>query len=238
MFYTTQTILDALCPYCDINKADISTEQTDWKGRAYRSDYVTLVKEPYIGFEVFEDGAIIVSYFTDHCHFDNDCNDDKTDATYIQEAIEFLICLFTKPIQCQKTYKGDQLRWERYRFADDEENFSSVLCYYPGTWRHWFSKKHIKVVTWRYDKTYHHFTTYYSKDSSTCTIDVLDINETFYLEILEKNGIFSFCILHLEHDDYTDADVWTPWEDTGISFFDTKEKAIEAAKKRIADFSE
>ncbi len=56
-----------------------------------------------------------------------------------------------------------------------------------------------------------------------------------YIEILEKNNVFTFRVMQKEVDDYENSffHYWCPVIDKGISFFDTKEKAIAEAMSII-----
>ena len=94
-------------PYVDVENLDISTENTDWKGRKYKADYVELDKKHDVGFEV-TDRSIIVFCFTAHQHFDN-YTTDENDTDYIGWAMEFLENLFTLPVRHIEKYKGTKL---------------------------------------------------------------------------------------------------------------------------------
>lgn len=69
-FETTTQLIDILKPHIVAGKITTSTENKAWKGRSYKSDYVTIDERNNVGFEVF-DNEIIVFYFTDHVHFEN-----------------------------------------------------------------------------------------------------------------------------------------------------------------------
>lgn len=151
----TNMLLDGLKQYIDLNTVKISTENTDWRNRKYKSDLVTLINEPSIGFEVFED-EIIVYYFTDHVHFSHD-NDSECD--YIKDAQIFLDRLFSLPIKKYEIKKGNKLLREKYTFLfpNDKEENTNTIVYSFGVLS-LFSKKITTIETWQFDKEKHTFT--------------------------------------------------------------------------------
>ena len=58
----TKDIIDALKPYINTSDFIISTENEDWRGRTYKSDFITIDSKNNVHFEVF-DNQIIVSFF-------------------------------------------------------------------------------------------------------------------------------------------------------------------------------
>ena len=62
-FEITNKLIDTIKPYMGNATLTISTDNKDWKGRDYKSDFVTLDKKNNVGFEVF-DNEIILFYFT------------------------------------------------------------------------------------------------------------------------------------------------------------------------------
>ena len=69
-FEITNELIDTIKPYTENVTVKISTDNKDWKGRDYKSDFVTIDEKNNVGFEVF-DNEIIVFYFTDHYHFED-----------------------------------------------------------------------------------------------------------------------------------------------------------------------
>ena len=67
LYPETKHILDALGDIIDPRHISIFTENTSWRGRPYRSDYVIIEQEHNIGFEVFHN-EIIACYFGDHTY--------------------------------------------------------------------------------------------------------------------------------------------------------------------------
>ena len=63
-FEITNELIDTIKPYTENATVTISTDNKDWKGRDYKSDFVTIDEKNNVGFEVF-DNEIIVFYFTD-----------------------------------------------------------------------------------------------------------------------------------------------------------------------------
>jgi hypothetical protein len=147
---TTEYILEKLKPYAKLDGIEISTENTDYKGRKHKSDYVCLNAEHNVGFEVY-DRAIIVFYFTDHRHFDN-YTEEEEDEEYIEWAVEFLIKLFTRKVRCLEIYKGKKLATEKYYFIKDADQE-----FIGGSWNGFitfinpFAKRTEKSTTWHYD---------------------------------------------------------------------------------------
>ena len=73
-YETTKELLEVIDQYIENANITISTENQDWKGEKYESDFVTIDEKNSVGFEVF-DNEIIVFYFTDHCHFEDYSSD-------------------------------------------------------------------------------------------------------------------------------------------------------------------
>jgi hypothetical protein len=114
-YKVTEKILNNIRPVCDLSNIFISTENKDWRGRTYKSDYVTIIKHHNIGFEV-SDNEIIVFFFTDYCHFEDYSSTNENDEDYTTRAIDFLTRLFTLPIRYVKVTKGKMVKREEYFF--------------------------------------------------------------------------------------------------------------------------
>ena len=85
-FEITNELIDTIKPYTENATITISTENNDWKGRAYKSDFITIDDKNNVGFEVF-DNEIIVFYFTDHYHFEDYSSElEDGDDDYIKRA--------------------------------------------------------------------------------------------------------------------------------------------------------
>ncbi len=232
-YITTEKILNALRPVCDLSNISITTENKDWKGRTYKSDYVTIIKTHNIGFEVF-DNEIIVFYFTGHCHFEDYSSTHKNDEDYISSAIDFLTKLFTLSIRYSKVTRGNKIKREEYFFVmqngQEESLAGPSLRLFGGNL---FIRKIATNLTWQYDKE--------SNDFINCTPKHIDpnaiYNETIrnniYFEIFENNGLFTYRIMKKDYDDYNGMFYWIDYSDGTKSIFDNKEKAIEAAKMKI-----
>ncbi len=154
-FEVTNELLEVLKPYTEKSSVSISTENEDWKGRPYQSDFVSIDEEHGVGFEVFDD-EIIVFYFGDHCHFENYTSElQDGEDEYTKQAKEFLVELFENRLKHQEIYRGKKLASDKYSFiySDDTEK------YIGGTW--WglvrflnpFAKKTEKTTIWRFDKS-------------------------------------------------------------------------------------
>lgn len=234
-FHTTQILLDTIKPYFDVDNIKLSATNKNWKCRPYQSDFVTLIDNQNVCFEVF-DNKITVSYFTDHTHFeDYSSNLNEDDPDYIQRAMEFLKQLFTLPIRRYNIYKGKKLSRDKYCFLMSD----GIEEYVGGTWYglckflNPFAKKRTEITTWQYDIGKKCFTTVLAWKSNPDATDTIIENEQCRIEIYEKNGVYTYWIYHLVFDDYYGYYFWAPKDDGTRSFFDTKEKAIADAKMKV-----
>lgn len=229
----TEKILNAIRPFCDLNDILISTENKDWRGRNYKSDYVTIIKRHNIGFEVF-DNEIIAFYFTDHCHFEDYSSTTEDDADYVTRAIDFLTRLFTLPIRYVKVTRGKRVKREEYFFVmqnGQEESMSGPCIRLFGG--NPFLRKITTKVNWQYDKTAGDFINYTPKHIDPDAICYVTVSDNIYFEIYERNAVFTYVIMKKDYDDYNEMFYWIAYDDGTKSMFDSKEKAIEAAKMQI-----
>jgi hypothetical protein len=146
----TQDLIDAIKPFCSLETLSISTENLDWKGRPYQSDWVNILKKHNICFEVFEN-EIIIQFFDDHVRFENWTSDDKTDRSYFSYAKEFLINLFTQPIRKVEVYRGNRLMRFKYMFImqdGKEESMAGTMCLH--LFSNPFSRKTTKETIVKY----------------------------------------------------------------------------------------
>lgn len=237
-FQTTQILLDDLNTYCNFENIKISTENTDWKGHPYTSDFVILIENQNIQFEVFE-SEIIIAYFTDHTHFE-DASFDLTEGApnYIQRAREFLKQLFTLPIRKYDTYKGKKLSCDKYYFllSDGTEEYVGGSRYGLCRRLNPFTKKRTEITTWQYDIVQKCFTTVLVWKDDPNAIDTVIENDQCRIEIYENKGVYTYRINHLEFDDDYGYYFWAPRDDGTRSFFDTKEKALSDAKTKVRIF--
>lgn len=100
-----------------------------------------------------------------------------------------------------------------------------------------FAKKRIKSTIWYFDKELKTFVNDPQIEPDSNTIEfAVNKDKTWYYEIHEKNGVFTYCTFKKEYSDYdgTYYFYWTPCYEHGKSLFDTKEKAIEQAKRQIS----
>jgi hypothetical protein len=160
----TNYLLDKISPYIDTDSVQIKTESTDWEGKKYQSDWVTIMEEPHISFEVFgEKDEIIVFFFTAHEHFDNyntptddesenDEGDDTGNTDYIESAASFLINLLTLPIRCRKKYDRKSQTDERYYFVHPKEEELIYDGFLEGIIPNPFGRKTKETITWRFNK--------------------------------------------------------------------------------------
>ena len=153
-FEITNELIDTIKPYMENATLTISTDKKDWKGRDYKSDFVTLDKKNNIGFEVF-DNEIIVFYFTDHHHFEDyssELEDGEDD--YIKRSKDFLTELFKNRIKYIEIYRGKKLATEKYYLIYSDNTEERI----GGTW--WglkrflnpFSKKTERTTIYKFNK--------------------------------------------------------------------------------------
>ena len=152
-FEITNELIDTIKSYTENATVTISTENKDWKGRNYESDFVTIDKKNNVGFEVF-DNEIIVFYFTDHYHFEDYSSELEDGDDYMKRAKNFLIELFENQIKYIEIYRGKKLATEKYYFVYSDNTEERI----GGTW--WglerflnpFAKKIEKITFYKFNK--------------------------------------------------------------------------------------
>ncbi len=227
----TAQLIEEIAPYIS-SECIVVKENKDWNVFPRVSDSVTVDEKHHVGFEVF-DREILIFYFSEHCRFVYADNDQDT---YLKRAKKFLTELLTLPICHVETYKGKKRVSEKYDivYSDWEGGtevggirYTHIRRFCP------FKRKSVKTTIWQYDKTKGIVTDKPLKKPSLDAIEVIAVNDTCYIEIFEKNGAFSYCIQKLEFDDYNDIYYWAPSDDKTLSLFDTKAKAVQAAKGKL-----
>lgn len=144
----TQYILDSISNLIDISKAEISTENLDYKGRKYISDFVILNKSDNIGFEVFED-EIRVFYLREHTHIGVIYGMKETEI--VEDAVDLIKKVLTSKLKYIQVFKGKKLLKESHYFLINDlwekqstTSYSLVNCINP------FAKKTIKETEWEF----------------------------------------------------------------------------------------
>ncbi len=237
-FENTTQLLEALKPFTENADITVSTENKDWKNRAYRSDLVTIDQENNVGFEVFPN-EIVVFFFTDHLHFeDYTCEPEKEQENYVERAKSFLLELFQYKIRHIEFYKGKTLLREKYYilYGDEREDtcigntsFGFLNSFNP------FAKKTSRTTTRQYDKTKGRFTTRTPEYIDPDAIETIDINDRCYIMIFKKRNTYTYTVMKSYFDDYFGKYYWAPASDVVLSGrYDTKEKAIQEAKEALA----
>lgn len=228
IYRETEQILDALLDVCELRHISISTENTDHRGRPYRSDLVVIESEHKIGFEVF-DHEIIAFYFNDHHHFEDytsDLSDDEPN--YIQRAIEFLRRFFTSPLQFLEKRKGRHIiRSEWFFLLPDGRKESIAGPWLERPFTNPFTKPSISLTNWYYNKFSGHF---YATVENDIVTKVIEARWDILLEIHQKGSSYTYSIMQWIFDDHEMDWFWTQ-ADHRVSLFDTEEKAIQAAKE-------
>ena len=161
-YETTAALLEVMKPYIGNAAVEISTDNKDWLGRDDRSDFVSIDPENSVGVQIYEN-AIIVFYFTDHYHFDDDaCDLAQGAADYIERAKAFLKDLFTCEIRHVECYRGRHLASEQYfmQYHDGREEEQIGNIWY-GLARpiSLFGKKSTHSTMWQFDPGKGVFTT-------------------------------------------------------------------------------
>ena len=148
----TEKILNKIQKICDLKNMTISTENKDWRGRTYKSDFVSLIPQHNTGFEVF-DNEIITFFFTAHRHFEDYTTVGEKEQDYVDRSVEFLEKLFKYPIQYVTVTKRNKMVREEY-FCLLEKGKKESLTGPSGPLFafSFFKKKITNVVYWKYDK--------------------------------------------------------------------------------------
>ena len=129
-FEITNELINTLKQYTENATITCSTDNKDWKGRDYKSDFVTINEKNNFGFEVF-DNEIIVFYFTDHYHFEDYSSDlEDGDDNYIKRAKGFIVELLENKIKYIQIYKGKKLATEKYYIVYSDNTEERI----GGTW--------------------------------------------------------------------------------------------------------
>ena len=233
-FKTTSDLLEALNQFIKNANIVISCENKDWKNRNYKSDFIMIDGKNNVGFEVF-DNEIIVFYFTDHCHFEDYSSNGEDN--YIKLAKDFLLELFQHQIQHIEFFKGKSQYLEKYYiiYRDGREaNYIGGAWFGLSRFINPFGKKTRKSTTWQYDKLKGYFTTRRSKNPAPDAIEVIDVNDDCYIEILKSHKVYTYSIMEIDFDDYFGMYYWAPAISvTPSGFYDTKENAIQAAMESL-----
>lgn len=224
-FDTIGFILNELSDY--LNNATVS----------YKDDLVWIDKKHNVGFEAF-DNEIIVFYFTDHEHFEDYTSEpEEGEAKYVERALEFLKELLICPVRHVEYYKGRTLAKEKYFFI--KENGEEE--YFGGTWFglssfiNPFAKKSMQSITWLFDRKKGEFVNSYPRpEKSEDALELIDVNDDCYIEIIERCGGYSYYIYESLYDDYHGIFYWaSPCFTYHNGIYDTKEKALEYAKDEL-----
>lgn len=235
-YKTTSQLLDSLENYIDKSKISISTDNKDRKNRDYKSDLVMIDEKNNVGFEVF-DNEIIVFYFTDHCHFE-DYSSEPDEDNYIKRAADFILELFQYKICHKEYYRGKSLcREEFYIIYDDGESVCIGTTWYGlSRFKNPFMKKSSISTIWQYNKSKGYFINLPPKTPDSDAIEVIDFSDDWYIEIFEKNNVYTYVIMEKDFDEYDGRYhyYWTPSVKTAPSgFYDTKDKAVNAAMESL-----
>lgn len=201
------------------------------------SDLVFIDEKHGVGFEVLEN-EIIVFYFTEHEHFEDYSSAlEEGDPTYIERAVDFLKNLLTRPVRHVEYYKGRTLAKEKYFFI--KENGEEE--YFGGTWFglssfiNPFAKKSEQSITWFFNREKGVFMNSYPRpEKSEDAVELIDVNDDCYIEIIKHFGGYSYLVYESLYDDYHGIYFWSsPSYTYHNGIYDTKEKAKEYAFEEL-----
>ena len=228
----TLELLEIVKAYIDEQDISVSTKNTDWKGKEENSDYIIFDDKNGVGFKVFEN-EIIMFFFSEHHHFE-DYSFELTEGApnYVERAKKFLSDLFCCTITHQSNYKGNVLTSEKIIFTYPD---GTVDCP-AGTWVHKilirfvpFLPKRTELKSWIFDKYKKRFTNCFPKSPDPNAVEVIDVNEDCYIEILHNNGLYRYTIMEKDFDDYNGIYFWAPKISAHSGMYDTKENALKHA---------
>ncbi len=228
----TKFLLDAISPYIDPGRVSMSEVSLDRNRRSQRSDIVTLVEKTNVGFEVTQD-EVIISFFTAQERFENHLADLKSaDHDRFERAGEFLVRLFTLPIRHTAVWRGKKLRCEQFCLlhpSGKEECYGNMSEGFDL-----FRRNRSAVKIWQYDPNLACFTNSLPWRPDPAAIEVIEMAGR-YIEIFRKGSAYSFNVWQKAYDDWEGDEYWywVPVESQRASFFDTREKAVAAARETL-----
>ena len=229
--HATQTILSGLSDLLIEKHIRISTENTDYRGRPSESDYVTVDQKNGIGFEVFHDETR-VDFFDDHQHFGSHYTET---GDYIQDTISFLRRLLSSTLVKYETWKGRvRIRYEWYFLSEDGRKDPVA-----GPWlkpllafTNPFAKKETTLTYWQFHKDTGTFI-----QVTRDTVAVHSYDWDIIILIRQSGSAYTFGLERYFFDEEGTLDYfWTPLHISGISFYDTQEKALNAAKEAASQY--
>ncbi|MCD8026745.1 MAG: hypothetical protein LUF33_07460 [Clostridiales bacterium] len=236
-FKTTLELLEVLDPFIENANITVSDRSKNIKNKNLKSDYVMIDRKNNIGFEVF-DNEISVFYFTEHCHFDDYASElIEGEDDYIKRAKDFLFELLQNQIRHMEIFKGESLHSEKYYivYCDGRED-----KYIGGTWFglvrliNPFLQKIQKITTWQYDKSKGYFTNRQPKIINPEAIEVIDVNEYCYIEIIENHNSYIYNNMDRYFDDYFGMYYWSSaFNIIPSGFYDTKYNAVQSAMEAL-----
>lgn len=228
----TKSLLDVISPYIDPDNILLGEVSRDLDGGSPRSDVAVLVGKNKVGFEVSED-QISISYFSGRETFEDGSSElKKGEPDRFERAGEFLVRLFTLPIRHTAVWRGKKLGSEQYCFlhpSGKEECYGVIVEGFRL-----FRRKRMAVTTWQYDPNLACFTNSLPWQPDPEALEVIEMAGR-YIEIFRKGSAYAFNVWQKEVDDYEGLEhwYWVPLDSGRASFFDTREKAVTAAKEML-----
>lgn len=227
-FEITATLLDLLAPYVEQSDISVYAQNMDLPCGYHKSDYVIIDKRNHVGFEILEK-EIIVFYFTGHRHFkDNPSEAKNGNSTYVQRATAFLMDLFTQRIRHLEYYKGNTLYSEKYFILySDKKDSKCIENTHFAKFINIFKKRRKESTTWQFDPTYGVFTTTQPRNYNPNAIEIVDLNESCYVEIFSNNDTYYYVISEVLSDKHLGMFYWSASKPSKP--YATKEEAIKTA---------
>lgn len=214
-FQATSEILEVIKPY--IGNANVSIND----------DFVMIDKKNHVGFDVMEN-EIIVFYFTNHSHFG--------EGDYIKLAKGFLLELFQYTIRHDEFFKGKEKSLEKYyiEYGDGREDKELGTTYFLiSKFLKLFGRKSSKSTFWMFDKEKGCFSNRPPRKTDPNAVKVVTVNDDCYIEIFKRHNVYIYEIMEIYFDDYLERYYWTPGHFISSGFYDTEERAVEAAQEAI-----
>ena len=228
---STQRILDSLSDLLRPDRLQISTENTDYRGKPSGSDYVTVDQKNGIGFEVFQEETR-VDFFDDHRHFGSYYTEADD---YVQETISFVRRLLSSTLVKAEDFKGRiRTRYEWF-FLEDDGRRTPVA----GPWlkpllvfTNPFARKETTLTYWQFHKESGTFI-----QITADTVAVHSYDWDILIIIRQSGSAYTFALERRFFDEDETLDYfWTPLHIAGVSFFDSPESALLAAREAAEQY--
>lgn len=223
----TQHLLSGLEDLVDIQRAQITTENTDYLGNPSGSDYVLLEKANRIGFEVFSQ-EIRVDYFDDHTHFGVNyaVDSDESPDGYVRDALALIRRLLSETLIQHEIFRGNtRIRYEWFFMNADgsKESIGGPWLKPLFTFANPFRKKRHQQSRWRYHRD---TGTFLRIEDDVVSMHSYDWD--ILIQIYRTDSAFSFRLEGYFYDEALGSLYWRPITPDGKSLFATEKEALRA----------